>query len=125
MIIHKFQQCYKFPYFITLPLDNHKNIVTTSLKTLPVKPSGTKPGRRKKSAVYPYYHSLPHVNMIMIFSTFQMVDLSIFVFQSHTLIFSMWSKVKPLSINLLDYCIIEFVEHQSHISHGACEYRKI
>ena len=48
MIIHKFQQCYKFPYFITLPLDNHKNIVTTSLKTLPVKPSGTKPGQRKK-----------------------------------------------------------------------------
>ena len=28
---------------------------------------------RKKSAVYPYYHSPPHVNMIMISSTFQMV----------------------------------------------------
>ena len=41
----------------------------------------------KKSAVYPYYHSPPHVNMIMISSTFQMVDLSIFVFQSHTLTF--------------------------------------
>ena len=50
----------------------------------------------KKSTVYPYYHSPPHVNMIMISSTFQMVDLSIFVFQSHTLTFSMWSKVTPL-----------------------------
>ena len=32
----------------------------------------------KKSAVYPYYHSPHHVNMIMISLTFQMVDLSIF-----------------------------------------------
>ena len=63
--------------------------------------------------------------MIMISSIFQLVDILIFAFQCHTLTFSMWSKVKPLSINLLDYCIIEFVEHQSHISHGAHEYRKI
>ena len=32
----------------------------------------------KKSVVYPFYHSPPHVNMIMISLTFQMVDLSIF-----------------------------------------------
>ena len=43
----------------------------------------------KKSAVYPYYHSPPQVNMIMISPTFQMVDLSIFAFQCHTLTFSM------------------------------------
>ena len=52
--------------------------------------------KEKKSAVYPYYHSPPHVNMIMIFSTFHMVDLSIFAFQCHTLTFSMWSKITPL-----------------------------
>ena len=52
--------------------------------------------KEKKSEVYPYYHFPPRVNMIMISSTFQMVDLSIFVFQSHTLTFSMWSKVTPL-----------------------------
>ena len=50
----------------------------------------------KKSAVHPYYHSPPRVNMIMIFPTFQMVDLSIFAFQCHTLTFSTWSKVTPL-----------------------------
>ena len=52
--------------------------------------------KRKKSAVYPYYHSPSHVNMIMISSTFQMVDLSIFAFQCQTLTFSMWWKVTPL-----------------------------
>ena len=50
----------------------------------------------KKSAVYPYYHSPLRINMIMISPTFQMVDLSIFAFQCHTLTFSMWSKVTPL-----------------------------
>ena len=78
----------------------------------------------KNSAVYPYYHSPPHVNMIMISSTFQMVDLSIFVFQSHTLTFSMWSKVTPLnrSTRLLHDRICEY---QSHLSFGAHEYRRI
>ena len=50
----------------------------------------------KKSAVYPYYHSPLHVSMIIISSNFQMVDLSIFAFLSHTLTFSMRSKVTPL-----------------------------
>ena len=79
----------------------------------------------KKSAVYPYYHSPPHVNMIMISSTFQMVDLSILAFQSHTLTFSMRPKVMPLWIDLLDHCMTESVEHQSHLSFGAHEYRRI
>ena len=50
----------------------------------------------KKSAIYPYQYFPPHVNMIMISSIFQLVDLSIFVFQCYTLTFSMWSKVTPL-----------------------------
>ena len=79
----------------------------------------------KKSAVYSYYHSLPHVNMIMISSTFQMVDLSIFAFQSHTLTFSMQSKVMPLWIDLLDYCLTESVEHRSHLSFRDHEDKKI
>ena len=51
----------------------------------------------KKSAVYPYYQSPPHVNMIMISSTFQM----------------------------LNYCMIESTEYRSHISFGDHEYKRI
>ena len=79
----------------------------------------------KNSAIYPYYHSPPHVNMVMISSTFQMVDLSILAFQSHTLTCSMLSKVMHLWIDMLDYCMIESVEHWSHLSFGAHEYRRI
>ena len=125
MIIHKLPQQYRISYFITLPLwmiiricliktllgkslwektlvkEKEYNILLDYYNCL-VKNFASKTHqdknwtKEKKSAVYPYYHSPPHVNMIMISSTFQMVDLSIFIFQSHTLTFSMWSKVKSL-----------------------------
>ena len=66
------------------------------VKNLASKTYWDKTWTKEKRVQYPYYHSPPHVNMIMISSTFQIVDLSIFVFQSHTLTFSMWSKVTPL-----------------------------
>ena len=107
-------------------LYDHKNMVTTSLKTLLIKPSRTKlEWRKKKKCIIPILAFSPHVDMIMISSTLQLVDLSISTFRYHTLTFSMWSKVTLLWIDLLDNYMTEFIEHQFYLSHETHGNRRI
>ena len=41
-------------------MDDHKDMMTASLKTLPVKPSGIKPGQRKKEcSILTFYEDAP------------------------------------------------------------------
>ena len=76
-------------------MDDHKNIITFSLKTLLVKPNGTKPGRRKKKkkcsiSILVFSPSCRHDHDFFNSSIGRSLNLCI---PMSYLTFSMWSKV--------------------------------